>query len=183
MPATGPRTHAGKAVVSRNAARHGLYADPGIIVGTEQPGDWLAFHDAVVQSLAPEGAFEDALASRIAHTMWRLRRIPAAEAALEKRHAALAIAQEQSRGRSRVQLQRELGPDSFYGRDDGPEARVDLPPDPLPHAEALDTLIRLEAHLNRMLLHASHELEASQERRRGNAAPLARVDVHGMPGT
>ena len=41
----------------------------------------------------------------------------------------------------------------------------------------------MEAHLNRQLLHTLHEIEAMQERRRGNSAPLSRVDVHGLPGT
>lgn len=40
-------------------------------------------------------------------------------------------------------------------------------------------LQRYEAHLERVLYRALHELEAMRERRNGGQAPLARVDVHG----
>jgi hypothetical protein len=42
--------------------------------------------------------------------------------------------------------------------------------------------VRFEAHLNRQLMQTLHELEALQSRRRGSPSPLARVDVHGLPG-
>lgn len=47
--------------------------------------------------------------------------------------------------------------------------------------EDLDRIQRYEAHLNRQLQAAMHELEALQARRIGRAAPLARVDVAGLP--
>ncbi len=46
----------------------------------------------------------------------------------------------------------------------------------------LNKIIRYEAHLNRQLYQALHELEARQARRRGQPAPLARVDVNVLPG-
>lgn len=50
----------------------------------------------------------------------------------------------------------------------------------LPQPEVLDRVIRYEAHLNRQLLAALHELEALQARRAGRPAPLARLDVTGL---
>ena len=50
----------------------------------------------------------------------------------------------------------------------------------LPQLAETDRLVRYEAHLSRQLYQALHELEAQQARRRGQAAPLARVDVHGL---
>jgi hypothetical protein len=41
----------------------------------------------------------------------------------------------------------------------------------------LQRIGRYEAHLSRQMYQALHELEALQSRRRGAAAPLARVDV------
>ena len=41
--------------------------------------------------------------------------------------------------------------------------------------------MRYEAHLNRQLYQAMHELEALQARRQGGHAPLTRLDVHGLP--
>ena len=52
-----------------------------------------------------------------------------------------------------------------------------LPPD-----KTLEKVARYEAHLSRLLYKAMHELEALQTRRRGGAAPLARLDVDGMDG-
>lgn len=40
-------------------------------------------------------------------------------------------------------------------------------------------LQRYEAHLERVLYRALHELEAMRQRRKGGQAPLARVEVHG----
>ena len=50
----------------------------------------------------------------------------------------------------------------------------------LPHPAETDRLVRYKAHLSRQLYQALHELEAQQARRRGEAAPLAGVDVHGL---
>lgn len=41
--------------------------------------------------------------------------------------------------------------------------------------------MRFEAHLHRQLLQTLHELEARQARRQGEQAPLARLDVQGVP--
>ncbi len=50
----------------------------------------------------------------------------------------------------------------------------------LPRVEILEKVARYEAHLSRQLYKAMHELEALQVRRRGGAAPLARLDVDGL---
>jgi hypothetical protein len=47
----------------------------------------------------------------------------------------------------------------------------------LPSEDDLKMIARYEAHLSRQMYQALHELEALQARRRGRAAPLARVDV------
>ena len=58
-----------------------------------------------------------------------------------------------------------------------------------PHTEALssvpsqhttDKLAKYEAHIERGLYRAMHELEAMQDKRAGRAAPLARLEVHGL---
>ncbi len=51
----------------------------------------------------------------------------------------------------------------------------------LPMGPDPDTVVRYEAHLNRQLYEALHELEALQARRHGESAPLAGVDVQGSP--
>jgi len=51
----------------------------------------------------------------------------------------------------------------------------------LPDLATLQKISRYEAHLSRLLYKTMHELEALQTRRQGGAAPLARLDVDGMP--
>ncbi|MDP9477004.1 MAG: hypothetical protein M3R38_15185 [Actinomycetota bacterium] len=51
----------------------------------------------------------------------------------------------------------------------------------LPRVEVLEKVARYEAHLSRLFHKALHELEAMQVRRSGGAAPLARLDVEGLP--
>ncbi|MBI2724443.1 MAG: hypothetical protein HYX50_05205 [Chloroflexi bacterium] len=159
-----------------NAASHGLYSDALVIAG-ESAERWRAYHDDIVDSLAPVGAVETDLASRAAALLWRLRRVPAAEAALIARDTA----QQEKTERGRARTAAAIGPDTFYGQ----AFATPLPPTPpLPIVEGAAQLVidRHEAHLNRQLLHALHELEAFQARRRGERTPLARVDVHGLPG-
>jgi hypothetical protein len=51
----------------------------------------------------------------------------------------------------------------------------------LPEEKTLEKVARYEAHLSRGLYKALHELEAMQTRRSGAVAPLARLDVDGLP--
>ncbi len=51
----------------------------------------------------------------------------------------------------------------------------------LPDDKTLEKGMKYEAHLNRQLNQTLHELEALQARRQGGVAPLARLDVQGLP--
>ncbi|HZA46823.1 MAG TPA: hypothetical protein VE568_16225 [Rubrobacter sp.] len=51
----------------------------------------------------------------------------------------------------------------------------------LPDEKTLEKVARYEAHLSRPFHKALHELEALQTRRLGGSAPLARLDVDGLP--
>ena len=70
---TGPRTDEGKAVVSQNAVKHGIFAAEAVITG-ENPADYEAYHDQFLVELAPVGMVESMLAERIISLGWRLRR-------------------------------------------------------------------------------------------------------------
>ncbi|HXL16894.1 MAG TPA: hypothetical protein VN961_05160 [Streptosporangiaceae bacterium] len=50
----------------------------------------------------------------------------------------------------------------------------------LPPGTELDKIVKYEAHLSRQFYQAQHELEARQKQRRGEATPLARLDVQGV---
>ena len=70
---TGPKTAEGKAVVARNALKHGLAAKELVIPG-ERKADLVALRDGLFADLRPVGELEILLVDRIALAMWRLRR-------------------------------------------------------------------------------------------------------------
>jgi len=86
---TGPRTPAGKAVVSQNAVRHGLLAREVVIKG-EDPGEFEFYRDQMLGELAPVGQMESVLAERVVSLSWRLQRAErlqsAAFDALDEKH-------------------------------------------------------------------------------------------------
>ncbi len=159
---TGPTTPEGKAIVSRNATRHGLRAQ-AIVIPSEAQDDWETHAEAVVSSCTPETPLEHALAIRVAELTWRLRRVSRAERdAVIDRHEHFA----------RID-QRDAAT--------GPSAKQRAWP-VMPEEVVLAPILRYEAHLNRQLLQTLHELEALRDRRAGRPAPLARLEIHGLSG-
>jgi hypothetical protein len=77
---TGPKTPEGKAVVARNAVKHGIFATVPVVAG-ECPEVWEAHRAGVLASLQPLGTLELNLAERVALMLWRLRRLSLYEAA------------------------------------------------------------------------------------------------------
>jgi hypothetical protein len=77
---TGPRTPAGKLVVSQDAIRHGVFANLPVVPG-ESEADWQTHHRGILDSLAPVGLLEVNLAERVALVLWRLARLAKYEAA------------------------------------------------------------------------------------------------------
>ena len=197
----GPRSPAGKAAVSINQMRHGLAAT-AIVLPSEDGEEWENFHDDVLRRFEAEGPVESALASRVAEILWRLRRASRAEeqsVSVSQFHRDILAGDYQrsapmlahatpevepggedhpSDVRSSQPLQKKPG---FYAEAiaaSGAASRyLETLPVLLPDDVALEKIMRYEAHLSRLLKHALHELEALQERRRGNAAPLARIDI------
>jgi len=71
---TGPRSVEGKAVVAKNAIKHGLFALETLIKG-ENREDFDLFRDKLLEEFNPQGAVEVMLAERIVSLGWRLMRI------------------------------------------------------------------------------------------------------------
>jgi len=185
MPNTGPTSPEAKALVSQNAVRHGLRAAAIVIPEFEQQEDWETFHEHVILNLTPEGPVELALADRVAELLWRLRRAARAERLATTQAQKHEDDAEVKHVNHLAEMAQQLGPRSFYGSGFAQTAAKGPRPVPrrlLPPVEALMALARYEAHLSRQLQHALHELQAFQDRRNGKAAPLARVDVSGLPG-
>jgi hypothetical protein len=76
---TGPKTPQGKLNVSRNASKHGILSLRPVVVHFESEHAWQRHHEAILESLAPEGGLEEALAERVALCSWRLNRVIAYE--------------------------------------------------------------------------------------------------------
>jgi hypothetical protein len=91
---TGPQTAKGKAVSSQNAIRHGLLSSK-LLLDDEDPAEFDALLLDLQRSLNPVSVVEDALVERIALSLWRQRRLVAAETAeitLQRRAGAVAKA-------------------------------------------------------------------------------------------
>ena len=71
---TGPRTPEGKAIVARNAVKHGLLGEQ-IIVEGEDRARFARHRDAMLQALVPVEEVEVTLAERLIGLSWRLQRV------------------------------------------------------------------------------------------------------------
>ncbi len=71
---TGPRTIQGRAAISQNALKHGLYARQDII-SSESQADFDLYRQQLLGELAPAGPMESMLAERIVTLSWRLKRV------------------------------------------------------------------------------------------------------------
>jgi len=71
---TGPRSDEGKAAVSKNALKHGLFTDQAVIAG-ESIDDYNLNREQLLDELKPIGKMETILAERVVSLTWRLKRI------------------------------------------------------------------------------------------------------------
>jgi len=74
LRSTGPRTVAGKLVVTRNPIKHGIFANLQVVPG-ESPDDWEEHRAGILSSLAPVGLLEANLADRISQLLWQQARL------------------------------------------------------------------------------------------------------------
>jgi hypothetical protein len=78
LRSSGPKTEAGRNRSRMNALRHGLTGQVTTMTDEDRAGHG-ALSQALIASLAPEGAMETQLAQRIATDSWRLNRASAIE--------------------------------------------------------------------------------------------------------
>jgi len=74
MISTGPKSQRGKTVSGRNAETHGIFSNTPVL-DIEDPADWDAHLQGVLESLAPEGYLETTIAHRVATLLWRMARV------------------------------------------------------------------------------------------------------------
>jgi|GEM_PF-688556 len=78
LQSTGPKTDEGKAIVSSNAMRHGIFTKDLIIsshLGKEDETEYLEMLTNLIGCLAPQNQMESLLVEKIAIDFWRLRRV------------------------------------------------------------------------------------------------------------
>lgn len=183
---TGPRTRTGKARVARNAVQHGLRGNFQLIVG-ESLTEYQTFHDSHHHQLAPCGALENEFAERVIAAFWRLRRINRMETEMIDKVLEDALREKQS-----IPTRAALHPiDTIFGADlTSPEHdlnSISLGEAVARHLQTNDVigkLHRYEAHIERGLYRALHELQRLQAVRQGQTvpAPLA-LDITTSPST
>jgi len=78
LVSTGPVTSQGKALVSQNAVKHGIFAKDLLITagdGKEDAQEYQELLNGIILSLNPVGQMECLLVEKIAVDYWRLRRV------------------------------------------------------------------------------------------------------------
>ena len=75
---TGPKSHAGKAIVARNATTHGLLARHSVIKGELQE-EFDAFQAEIFADMKPVGMLEIVLLDKIVTSLWQQQRVPRIE--------------------------------------------------------------------------------------------------------
>ena len=179
MPKRGPKTDQGKAIVRLNAVRHAVLSQTPVIPEIETEEDWQAHRNRLFDDLAPHGALEEALVERIALTLWQHQRLVRFQRAAVISGSFRAL---EALSTAATYGERTLGiPSEETLSDEKVERR--LLECIIPTDEDLAKIIRYEAHLNRQLYQAMHELEALNARRQGQAAPLARIDLQASAET
>lgn len=142
----GPVSEAGRAIVGRNATRHGIISRESVIAKLgESEEEWAALREALWVELAPVGVVETMLADLILASYWRLRRVVVAEGGLIVGRV-LTVA-------------RERGAASAAGL-----AAFDAAQ--LPSARDVERIVRYQSVLTRELFRASDRLVAVQRERR-----------------
>lgn len=94
LVSTGPVTAEGKALVSQNAVKHGIFARDLIITsgdGKEDQQEYTELLEGLIVSLNPKGQMECVLVEKIAVDFWRLRRVLRFESGSIRKFLDMAI--------------------------------------------------------------------------------------------
>jgi hypothetical protein len=177
MVSTGPKSQRGKAVSGRNAETHGLLSNTPVL-DIEDPADWDAHLQGVLESLAPEGYLETAIAHRVATLLWRIARVVRYETEMTSTGMDYDPDRETFEILRGKIINRQTGEIQLPDRDQRRFNAARL----IPGEMTGPMILRYEAHLHRQWLQSQHELESMQIRRRGGTSSLTRIDITGPPG-
>ncbi len=178
----GPKTANGRAAVRHNALTHGMTSTSPVIPEKESEEEWERHLQGFVESLAPEGYFEDVLVDRLANLFWRLNRVTRHEVAVVFTQVARTQA-DYDRAEAYISGGKKHEPHEDDPTPEQEAALIELEQEVrlAPWSDKLVGIMRHETHLHRLWVQTLHELEALQARRRGERTPLARVDFSSPP--
>ena len=199
LKSTGPRTVEGKYMSSQNAVQHGLLATKHLVLPVEQQAELDSLCDHLMFELAPTNEVELLLADRIVSAAWRLRRVYRIESELLSRHVYEEKAHRARRRARRCESEpvRQVlaqlapppdSPDYVTAAAEMEQAEELLHGDDTLLGMAFDSdvrrtgtiekLARYEAHLERQMYRALHELERLKRMKCGVPTPApVPVDV------
>jgi len=162
---TGPQTDEGKAVVSQNAVRHGLFAAEAVIQG-EDPSDYELYRDKYLAELAPVGMVESILAERIVSLWWRLRRAERMQnEAIEDMIGSKVTNILSRHDREYYYTNQGIRPgDPRFALDDLPLGRIAI--SDWSHSRVLDRMLMYERRIENSVIKIMKELKRFQVMRR-----------------
>lgn len=192
----GPMTSEGKLTVSKNAVKHGLLSTD-IVIKDESGSEFTDFRQKLYIELAPVGELEQLLADRIIASFWRLKRVCRIEVQLLNNMSSFQLKKPDGKSSSDIPTMQitktyeggrteVVTPDhsskakaSSDSKDDSDQMSLGR----AVHADfsgpnTLGKFRRYEAHIDRTLYKALHELQRLQAVRLGQkvAAPIA-IDI------
>jgi hypothetical protein len=141
---TGPVTESGKAIVAKNAVRHGILTREVLLKGEDEKS-LGNFAERMLAELQPVGEVEALLVDRMIASAWRLRRLVNVEVAIFREEM-----EDMGGGRGDVGL-------AFIRDGNG--------------ADAFSKLSRYESAIERSMYRALHELQRLQAERAGQDVP------------
>ncbi len=195
LKSTGPKTLETKAIVSKNAVKHGLLSRHIVIEGESQ-AEFNDFRASLLGDLNPVGPLEQHLADRIVASFWRLNRVRRIEVELINN---MSIPDGDLSGRSlpflvRITKTYEGSPDQFVDEPvcEEPVSESDSDKDKLQKrtlgevirvdlagSNILSKFHRYEAHIDRILYRALHEIQRLQSARYGGPVSIpAALDLN-----
>jgi hypothetical protein len=167
LKSTGPKTPKGKALVARNPIKHGLLSKEVLLRGEDETA-LVELGKRLRHQLAPVGELELLLVDRIIAAAWRLMRILRIEREMMDHEVA-----DKEKDRRVFSSRKQLDPVTLW----------DALESDFQYRDTLSKFMRYEAHIERGLYKALHELQRLQAVRSGERVPapaMVDVDVSGQ---
>jgi hypothetical protein len=198
---TGPKTSDGRHNSAMNSLKHGLLSSETLLP-TEDPAAWATFSEGIRRDLNPVGEIESELADCAASFLWRLRRARNMEAGiLSWRFHEVSAQRAAKKAATNIrvvpnmmdevqrptevlnQAEYELAVAEQREHELAQESEITTLGEAVVQdsreGDALSTLWRYQASLERGLHRVLHELQRLQAARQGKPVPLPlAVDVH-----